>query len=279
MKKVFTIAFSLFITLFNLNAQDEKAVFKIQPLAAEGSNPEEVRLLETLVYSYFSDKEDVIILPPDEDMVFSGVEADELSMPEPDYFVKISLYPENENCVFELIISDADSNELSRQTAKYKTTRDIALNMHNIVNMAFEWREDSDSPEAPDVELIIPEKIFGLWRGDTGIKLVRILPNGKAFAFFASGVNMMLSYNIENNTLNVKQVSPNNENFYYPLPLPIAKVLAREAEPMRWEFMLYENENLLKGNRIETTVEFEDYEKIVIRHNSVRKSEWNKLPR
>jgi hypothetical protein len=281
MKRLFTTAFILLITLIPLNAQDEKVVFKIQPLAAEGSSPEEVRLLETLIYSYFSDKLDVIVLPPDDTPSLTGNEAIDTPVePPPDYFIKTSLYPENENRIFELIVSDADERELSRQIVRYKTTREIALNLHNIVNAAFEWRGDMDeAPDAPDAELIIPEKIFGLWRGDTGIKLVRILPDGKAFAFFSSGVNMMLSYKIENNTLNIKQVSPNNESFYYPLPLPIAKVLVKEAEPMQWEFMLYENENLLKGTRTETTVEFEDYEKIVIRHNSVRQSEWNKLPR
>lgn len=272
-------ALILFTMLARLNAQDEKAVFKIQPLAAEGSSPEEIRLLETLIYSYFSDKQDVIILPPD-DIAPSRGETDDDSAERADYFVQSSLYPENESRVFELIVSDSGYRELSRQTARYKTTKDIALNLHTIVSAALEWHEETNAPlETPDAELIVPEKILGLWNGDTGIKLVRILPGGKAFAFFASGVNMMLSYKIENNTLNVRQVSPNNENFYYPLPLPIAKVLAKEAEPIRWEFMLYENENLLKGNRIETTVEFEDYEKIVIRHNSVSQSEWNKLPR
>jgi hypothetical protein len=281
MKRLFTTAFILLIALACLDSQDEKAVFKIQPLTAEGASPEEVRLLETLIYSYFSDKQDVIVLPPDDEISLAGSPDDNISVgPLPDYFVKISLHPENESQVFELIVSDAGTRELSRQSARYKTTKEIALNLHNIVNAAFEWRGELDEvPEAPDAELIIPEKIFGLWRGDTGIKLVRILPDGKAFAFFASGVNMMLSYKIENNTLIIKQVSPNNENFYYPLPLPIAKVLVKEAEPMRWELMLYENENLLKGSRIETTVEFEDYEKIVLRHNSIRESEWNKLPR
>jgi hypothetical protein len=256
-------------------------VFKIQPLEAEGTSPEEARLLETLIYSYFSDKRDVIILLPEGAFPDGVFPADNVSAGRnPDYFIQTSLYPENDACVFELVVSDASSRELSRQSARYKTTKDVALNMHNIVNAAFEWRNDSGkAPEPPDAELIVPEKLFGLWSGDTGIRYIRILPDGRAFAFFSSGVNMMLSYRIENNTLLITQISPNNENFYYPLPLPIAKVLVKEAEPMRWEFMLYDNENLLRGSRIETTVEFEDYEKIVIRHNSVRRSEWNKLPR
>ncbi|MDR2343678.1 MAG: hypothetical protein LBD86_04015 [Spirochaetaceae bacterium] len=279
MGKTLVSVLFVFTALVCLQAQDDRAVFKIQPLEAEGTSPEEARLLESLIYSYFSDKSDVIILLP-EGGPAGGIPYET----DPDYFIKTSLYPEDDACVFELVVSDAYSRELSRQTARYKTTKDIALNMHNIVNAAFEWRDDpaelsGEAPEPPDAELIVPEKLFGLWSGDTGIKLIKILPDGKAFAFFASGVNMMLSYKIENNTLNITQISPNNENFYYPLPLPMAKILVNEAEPMRWEFMLYENENLLRGSRIETTVEFEDYEKIVIRHNSVRKSEWNKLPR
>ncbi|MDR3356388.1 MAG: hypothetical protein LBO04_04290 [Spirochaetaceae bacterium] len=279
MKKVLVSVILALCALARPEAQDGKVVFKIQPLEAAGTSPEEARLLETLIYAYFSDKSDVIVLPPEGERAEGGPADEAYIERNPDYFIKTSLYPENDSSVFELVVSDASSRELSRQKISRKTTKDIALDMHNIVNAAFEWRDDSqEAPEAPDAELIVPEKLFGLWSGDTGIKLIRILPNGKAFAFFSSGVNMMLSYRIENNTLLISQVSPNNENFYYPLPLPIAKVLVKEAEPIRWEFMLYDNENLLRGSRIETTVEFEDYEKIVIRHNSVRKSEWNKLP-
>jgi hypothetical protein len=272
MKKTFASVIFMLAALACSNAQSEKAVYKIYPLEAEGTSHEEARLLDSLIYSYFSDQNDIIILRQEDGLDGTG--------PNPDYFVKSSLYPDNEGCVFELIISDASSRELSRQSARYKTARDIALNLQSIVNAAFELRGGGEEyPEAPEAGLIDNEKILGLWSGDMGIKLVRILPNGKAFAFFTSGVNMMLSYSIENNMLIIRQVSPNNENFYYPLPLPIARILAKEAEPMRWEFMLYENENVLKGSRIETTAEFEDYEKTVIRHNSSRKSEWNRLQR
>jgi hypothetical protein len=281
MSKIFVFTFFLLTASFCLGAQDDKTVFKLQPLEADETSIEEARLLETIIYSYFSDfsdKRDFIILPPDS-ADSGGIDPAYFERAEnPDYIVSCSLYPENDTHVFELVVSDADSREISRQTAKYKTTKDIALNMHTIVSAAFEWHGDAgDEPEAPDAGLINDENILGLWRGDMGIKLIRILPDGKAFAFFTSGVNMMLSYRIENNALNLSQISPNNENYYYPLPLPIAKVLAKEAEPMRWEFMLYENESLLKGNRIETTVEFEDYEKIVIRHNSIKKSEWSRM--
>jgi hypothetical protein len=261
------------LTLACVGAQDEKAVFRIYPLEAEGTSLEDARLLETLIYSYFSDQKDVTILLPDD------TEPEPALPAMPNYFVKSSLHPDENGYIFEIIIDDASSRELSRQTAKYRSAKDIALNMHNIVNAVFEWHDGTDTPLALGTEPIDDENILGLWSGDIGIKFVRILPNGKAFAFFTSGVNMMLSYKIENNTLIISQVSKNNEKFYYPQPLSVAKVLVKEAEPMYWEFMLYENESLLKGNRIETTVEFEDHEKIVIRHNSVEESEWSRLSR
>ncbi|MDR0383177.1 MAG: hypothetical protein LBH50_04245 [Spirochaetaceae bacterium] len=272
MKRMLASIFFMLEALACAGAQDEKAVIKIYPLEAEGTSQEDARLLETLIYSYFADRGNLMVMR-------LGGAADEPDAL-PDYFAKISLRSDGDGHIFEIVISDAASRELSRQAARYKSTKDIALNMHNIVNAAFELHGGpEEASEAPDAGLIDEEKILGLWSGDTGIKLVRILPHGRAFAFFTSGVNMMLSYKIENNTLIVGQVSPNNENFYYPLPLPIAKVLAKEAEPTRWEFMLYENDNILRGERTETTVEFEDYEKIVIRHNSVRKSEWSRMQR
>jgi hypothetical protein len=262
------------LTLACVGAQDEKAVFRIYPLKAEGTSLEDARLLETLIYSYFSDQKDVTILLPDD------AEPEPVLPAMPNYFVKSSLHPDENGYIFEIIIDDASSRELSRQTAKYRSAKDIALNMHNIVNAAFDWRGGAENTSlAPGTEPMNYENILGLWSGDVGIKFVRILPNGKAFAFFTSGVNMMLSYKIENNTLIISQVSKNNENFYYPQPLSVAKVLAKEAEPMCWEFMLYENESLLKGNRVETAIEFEDHEKIVIRHNSMKESEWSRLSR
>ena len=216
MVKVLVSVLFTFSSFVCLQAQEDRAVFKIQPLQAEGTSPEEARLLETLIYSYFSDKSDVVILLPD-NVPESWSGSDDISAENaPDYFIETSLYPENDACVFELVVSDAFSHELSRQTGRYKTTKDIALNMHNIVDAAFEWRSDSgETPLLPDAELIVPERLFGLWSGDTGIKLIRILPGGRAFAFFASGVNMMLSYKIENNTLIITQISPNNENFHF----------------------------------------------------------------
>jgi hypothetical protein len=264
------------LTLACVGAQDDKAVFKLYPLESEGTSQEDARLLETLIQSYFSDKKDVTIL-------LSGIDDTEMGSAlalAPNYFVKSSLQPDENGYIFEIIIDDAFSRELSRQTAKYKSAKDIALNMHNIVNAVLEWRSDVEYPSlTPDTDSINDENILGLWSGDIGIKFVRILPNGKAFAFFTSGVNMMLSYEIESNTLIIRQVSKNNENFYFPQPISAAKVLVNEAEPMRWEFMLYENESLLKGTRVETIVEFEDYEKIVIRHNSIQESEWSRLSR
>jgi hypothetical protein len=287
MKRLRALAALLLIAFAPLEAQDERPVFLIAPIDAQGTSAEDARMLETLVYSYFADKNDVVILPQ------GGIIPTRGTLPragEPNYFVKCSLYRENDDRVFELVVRDSGEREVSRSTTRHKTTKDIALNMRSIVNSAFQWRNvsldtagagkaETPVPETTVPETLVPDKLFGLWGGDAGIKLVRILPDGKAFAFFESGVNMMLSYKIENNTLSVRQVSPNSERFYYPLPLEAAKVLSKEAEPMRWELRLYSGGNLLSGSRVETVIDSDDYEKLIVRHNSVRKSEWNKLPR
>jgi len=65
---------------------------------------------------------------------------------------------------------------------------------------------------------------------------------------------MNLRYAIESNTLKVWQNSPNVERFYYPNPPEIAKQLSEQAEPMRWEFMLYSGGNRLRGTKISTEI-------------------------
>jgi hypothetical protein len=87
---------------------------------------------------------------------------------------------------------------------------------------------------------------------------------------------MSLEYTIQENTLTVIQRSPNTERFYHPLPYGVAKQLALQAEPMKWEFLLYERGTALRGIKIATAVRYEQDAIIEVVPGAAREAEWVK---
>jgi hypothetical protein len=90
---------------------------------------------------------------------------------------------------------------------------------------------------------------------------------------------MELAYTIADNTLFIIQNSPNTERHYHPLPYPVARILAAGAEPMRWEFLLYDNGTSLKGIWIATTARYEGERVLELIPNSAREAGWTKVNR
>jgi hypothetical protein len=109
--------------------------------------------------------------------------------------------------------------------------------------------------------------------------MVRLRRDGRGMAILSSGAQMELSYTIADNTLSIIQNSPNHERHYHPLPYPVARVLAARADPMRWEFLLYDNGTTLRGIHISTTALYEGERVLELIPNSARESEWTRTGR
>jgi hypothetical protein len=121
--------------------------------------------------------------------------------------------------------------------------------------------------------------VIGTWRGDTGSELIRLRQRGRGVAFFSSGAQMDLIYTIEDNTLRVSQSSPNTERYYHPVPYAVARRLVTEAEPMRWELLLDEGGNILRGMKIATAVRYEGNTVLELLPGSARDAEWTRSSR
>jgi hypothetical protein len=121
--------------------------------------------------------------------------------------------------------------------------------------------------------------VLGTWRGEPGIEMIRLLQTGRGIAIFSSGASMVLAWTINNNILTVRQISPNSERFYHPLPFVVAQRLAAEAAPMVWELRLYENGNILRGSKTSTGIRYEGNAVIELIPNEIRSTEWIKSPR
>jgi hypothetical protein len=211
----------------------------------------------------------------------------------PDYTFSGSVTQTEDSLILTLEIGGIGTGERASFTSVYKTTGELVLNVRSLVESAFAGRTPPAEPEGraePAAETVSEPltegTVMGTWRGEPGIALIRLRRGGQGIAVFSSGAQMNLLYSIENNVLNVVQNSPNTERYYYrqgpsPVTLPylVAKRLAEEAEPMRWELLLYENGTVLRGVKTATGIQY-DLEKLLeITRGAVQEVEWTRTGR
>jgi hypothetical protein len=251
-KSLLPMALLLFFPLFS-DAQEAKPIIRFSPFYTRGISFEEIRFVESLIQSYLSDFGEVVNYFSDVSGGPSGKFPDSW-IRAPDYVLTGSIYLERDVRIFTLEIHNTTTGETSRFTSTHRTSGDMVLKARSLVEAAFGSSdrtaalpgEDGGLREEESEELT-ESAIAGTWRGESGIEMIRLQQGGRGTAFFSSGAQMSLTYTIENNTLKVKQNSPNTERYYYPLPYGAARQLSDEAGPMTWELLLYSGGTHLKG--------------------------------
>jgi len=245
-------------------AQEARPVIRFTPFVSQGVSKEETLFIESLIQSYISDVGEVIFsydnIPHDAYLLGGGLLFGSWNKT-PDYILSGSIYLERKTRIFTLEIHNTHTNEITKTTTEHKTAGDLVLRSRSLVESIIKFPVLSEmesaavNEEEKDIPQIITENsIAGTWRGEPGIEIIRLQSGGRGTAFFSSGTQMNLSYVIEDNTLKIRQNSPNNERFYYPNPPETAKLLSQKAEPMRWEFMLYSGGNRLRGTKTSTEI-------------------------
>lgn len=256
-RRFFSTIMAIFFPLI-LAAQEQKPLILMVPFTIKGISSEEAEMIESLVRSYTSGVGQVIFY---------------LDETVPDYTLTGSILQERDNRVLMLEITKNSNGETVYYTSAHKTFTELALKTRSVVETAFGAGSPLPAGDE-DSEPIRERSITGTWRGDGGIEMIRFQGNGRALAFFSSGAQMELSYTIENNVLKIRQVSANNERFYHPLPLEVARELAARSEPMEWELLLYEGGNILRGIRIFTSVRYEGSEIRELFPGTAEGAEW-----
>ena len=292
MVKRLVIALSIIIAISSFSgAQEAKPVIRFSPLYTQGIGIEETRFIETLIQSYLSDAGEVINFfdnsIPSPSFSSGGTFPDSWTKT-PDFVVSGSIYLDRDSRIFTLEIHNTSTGDTSRSTTVHKTSSDLALKARSLVESVIaaplQVAKGTSQNEilherGEDPELITENSITGTWRGETGIEMIRLQQGGRGIAFFSSGAQMNLSYVIEDNTLKVKQNSPNSELFYYPLPYGVAKQLSAEADPMYWELFLYSGGSSLKGVRVSTEAKMEGATMVELLPGTTRDSQWTRQGR
>jgi hypothetical protein len=276
-KKKYYIGIFLVFFPFLLFAQEQKPLVGILPFTVRGIQTGEAGLIESLIRSYMEDLGDnVIFLEPD---LKIGASYNTELFPSPEYILSGSIISEGESRIFILELAKPATGERVLYTSTHRSLSDLALKARSLVVSALNAGTDPAKAEIVPPEQLTVNKLAGTWRGDTEILLVRLRRDSVGTAIFTSGAQMNLTYTIEDNTLKVFQNSPNTERFYHPLPYQVAGRLSSEAEPMRWEFQLYENGRTLRGKRIGTGVRYEGDRILELIPGIEQPAEWTKYGR
>jgi hypothetical protein len=261
-----------------LEAQDAKPLIQLNDFSTPDISAEESRLIQTLFLSYLSEVGEIIL--PSGSTHEQGAPADSQAHENRpvDYTINGDIRLEQDGYIFLLEITATGTGASYSTSSVFKTTGELALKARSILETAVAETIESAKKTAIIPENINEDQIIGTWKGEAGIEMINLQRGGRGVAFFSSGAQMTLSYRIDNKTLRVRQVSPNSERFYYPLPLYAAQHLAAGAEPMVWELVMYQNGSVLSGVRQATAVKM-DFEKAgeLIHGGDIRHVQWTRV--
>jgi hypothetical protein len=281
------VLFLLILAFFRapLAAQEDRPVIQFIPLSMQGLGPEEARIIESLIESYIAAQGVLVVASGGADFssfrpspasdVFPGENA---ARP-PDYTLSGSISLERDSRILMLEIGKPAAGELTYYTSAHRSTSELVLKIRSLIGSAFAPGPNTEQPRTEEPEILTESRVVGTWQGDTGIAMIRLRRGGRGTAFFSSGVQMELSYRIDQNTLKVTQISPNTERYYHPVPYGVAKQLVFEAEPMRWELLLHDQGKVLKGIKIATAVRYEEDRVLETLPQTARDAEWTRSSR
>jgi hypothetical protein len=297
MKRVFLpgLVLSLFWIL-PVFAQDEKPVIRVESFTFEGLGPQESQIIKTLFESYLNNLGTIIYPADDDPEAAPGERAGIFEQAViPHFTFSAQVIFDRDFRHLTVTVGDLRSGEVSSFSAAYRTTGELVLRarafMESVLifgipapgaasltteNTAGGMERAGEIRAEPMNERRITG---GAWRGDHGIEMVRLWPGGRGLAILSSGAQMELTYTIAGNTLFITQNSANQERYYHPLPYQVARILAARADPMRWEFLLYDNGMTLRGIHISTAVRYEGERVLELIPNSARESGWTRTTR
>jgi hypothetical protein len=267
-KKIGT-AITILLFLPSLIFPQERPRFRLHPFIVEGFSAEEAKAIESLFFSYIGDIG--FIAGPEE----PGFEAAGSGPLVSHFYTMTGRLRQDEYSRFlDLEILNENSGERYFFSYSFKNSSELILKAHSALSRAF-------SADHKDVEPVVQERIraeqvWGTWKNGGSIQMIRLEQNGTGMILFSSGAVMRLRYTIEDDTLVVVQDSPNNERFYHPLPQGVARDLAEQADPMRWELLMSDQGTVLRGIVVFSEAIYEGNTLTGVNRNKTDAAEWQR---
>jgi hypothetical protein len=221
-------------------ADNPNGVLYFESLTTHGVDTDEAKTIKSLLFSYMADLNHLTV----------SQASPAVTHLKPDFVMHGELSADGTSRKLTLTLYTLATGRAVTESALYQHTSDLALNLRSLIERCFappQRKRDNNLP------LTSPRDVMGTWQGEDGIALACIAAHYRAYIYYRSGGVMELSYSIKDNVLTLKQKSPNNYRYYYPLPERAAKRLARNARPTEWRLSLYGDGRVLAGVRAAST--------------------------
>lgn len=136
---------------------------------------------------------------------------------------------------------------------------------------------------APDISFVPSltiSHITGTWRGDRGLETVRLFPNGTGMAVLSGGGTMKLSLTINGDSIIISQDQVNDATMYRSpnIGFDLATRIASLARPMKWNFRLSANGQILEGVK-ESILVSGTSTALKVDNDYVREASWFRISR
>lgn len=119
-------------------------------------------------------------------------------------------------------------------------------------NLDFEKPEEFPSQKTQMLSSVSTDILSGTWSGEKFINKIVIMRSGRGFIIFDNGASMNIDIKIVSDngspSVLITQQGKANASFYPELPRNVALNAAKDAEPIKWQFSLLD-ENTLEGTK------------------------------
>ena len=136
------------------------------------------------------------------------------------------------------------------------------------------------APDTSFVPSLTISHIAGTWRGDRGLETVRLFPNGTGMAVLSGGGTMKLSLTINGDSVLISQDQANDATMYRSpnISFDLATRIAGLARPMKWNFRLSVNGQILEGMK-ESILVSGTSTALKVDNDYVREASWSRISR
>lgn len=184
---------------------------------------------------------------------------------------------DNERFVYQLLRLEDDYQNKEVKKEEIEDKQDLLNDAKDdssdeeAVESALENIPETEELRSPSLQLI-----SGSWKGDKGVREVKIYRNGTGQLVLTNWISVKITINIEGEKVIVTQAEDNFPDLYTTaLPYDYAYQLAEKARPMRWIFYLLKDGKTLKGIKETTRFEFNAKGKLILCDNSyTRAANW-----
>jgi len=282
-------------------AQDSLRILRVAGFGGDGILPSEAVALQNLVTSYVIELKmfrvideggQELALKEAETAVQLGI-TKEVTPLAADYIMSAKASKIGTIIVFTMDVTRVSSGEKKSVSDTFTSLNDLILAARRLTRGLFDKAPNTafgvtpaPATAAATTDKAVPTNlapslslVSGNWKGDKNVDRVTILPDGKGFAVLVSGVRMALKASIDGAAVVIVQNQPNSPDFYRPLDLKTARIVAGTARPWRWVFALSADGSSLAGVKESSFISGNEKGVISVDNSYVRDAVWKRLYR